>query len=86
MRSSTIGWVVEQVAFDDVDPGRKISLGGIADKSADAGAALDELVDDEAADGAGGAEYENGHGKTPVGLKSDDSPYSFHGRVDSPYH
>ena len=41
---------IEQVALHDVDAGREVGLGGIADEGAHIGAALDELFDDLAAD------------------------------------
>ena len=53
---------VEQVALHDRDAGREVGLRGIADERAHIGAALDELFDDVAADIAGGAGYEDGHG------------------------
>jgi hypothetical protein len=42
--------------------GRKAGLRGIADEDTHVGAALDELLDDMAADTAGGAGNEDGHG------------------------
>ena len=45
-----------------VDARREVGLRGIADERADVGAALDELFDDLAADSAGGAGNEDGHG------------------------
>ena len=57
---------IEQVALHDLHAGRKAGLRGIADEDAHVGAALDELLDDLAADTAGGAGNEDGHGITPV--------------------
>ena len=57
---------VEQVALHDGDAGREVGLRGVADKGAHIGAPLDELVDDVAADIAGRAGNEDGHGVTPV--------------------
>ena len=53
---------IEQVALHDLHTGRKAGLRGIADEDAHVGAALDELLDDLAADTAGGAGNEDGHG------------------------
>jgi len=54
---------VEQVALGDLDLGREVGLGRVADQDADLGAAIDQLLDDVAADTAGGAGDEDGHGK-----------------------
>jgi hypothetical protein len=59
---------VEQVALRDLNAGREIGLRRIANQDAHVGAALDELLDDLAADTAGGAGNENGHGKDLRGL------------------
>jgi len=53
---------IEQIAFHDRHAGRKLGLRGIAGQHADVGAARDELLDDVAADTAGGAGHEDGHG------------------------
>src|SRR6185312_12762371 len=48
-------------ALNDLDAGRKLGLGGIADEDAHEDAARRELLDDMAADTAGGAGNEDGH-------------------------
>ena len=53
---------VEQLALRHLDAGRKGRFGGVAGEYAYSGVALDELVDDVAADAAGGSDHENGQG------------------------
>jgi hypothetical protein len=68
------GWPgVQQVALHDSDARREVSLCGIADERVDIGAALNELFDDLAADIAGGACNEDGHGDHS-GLGLEDTP------------
>jgi hypothetical protein len=47
----------------DLDAGGEVGLRGITDQDAHGGVAGDELLDDLAADTAGGAGNEDGHGK-----------------------
>jgi len=56
---------IDHVALGHGDIGRKVGLRRIADKHAHFGTALDELVDDLAADTAGGTGNEDSHGVTP---------------------
>ena len=53
---------IEEVALDHGHARRKLRFYGVADECADIGATLDEVVDDVAADGAGRAGDEDGHG------------------------
>ena len=53
---------VEQVSLDRGDARRQFGLGGVTDQGAHVGAALHEVFDNMAADGAGRADNENGHG------------------------
>ncbi|GGY97263.1 hypothetical protein GCM10007388_33680 [Pseudoduganella plicata] len=56
---------VQQVALHGVHAGRQVSHGESPDEGAHAGAALDELGDDVAADGARGTGNEDGHVVAP---------------------
>jgi hypothetical protein len=53
---------VEQVAPNRLHARGEVRLRGVADEGAHCGAAGEELLDDVAADGAGGAGDEDGHG------------------------
>ncbi|GHD12435.1 hypothetical protein GCM10016234_16740 [Tianweitania populi] len=60
---------IEKVALNYGNAWRELGLRRIADESADIGSALDEVVDDLAADIAGCAGNEDGHWITPVWVK-----------------
>jgi hypothetical protein len=52
---------IEDIALRNFDPRREIRLGGITGQHSNFCFALDELVDDVAANAAGGSDYEDGH-------------------------